>query len=307
MQTEEFTVTTTDRLDKLVAETVTTISRSQAKSAIEAGQITVDGATLRPKDKPKVGATVNIALPDPEPLNAKPQDIPLDIVYEDDDVIVVNKPQGMVVHPAPGHPDHTLVNALLYHSPLSSINGTLRPGIVHRIDKDTSGLLMVAKNDHAHHSLSEQLQAKTNLREYVAIVHGNFKEENGVINAPLGRSPKDRKKQAIVADGRPAVTHFRVLERYGDYSLVACRLETGRTHQIRVHMAYINHPVAGDPLYGPKKTLKGAGQFLHAKELGFKQPTTGEQLDFTAPVPANFAEAVHRLRLQAGLPVDKAI
>lgn len=307
MQTEEFTVTTTDRLDKLVAETVSTISRSQAKSAIEAGQITVDGATLRPKDKPKVGATVNIALPDPEPLNAKPQDIPLDIVYEDDDVIVVNKPQGMVVHPAPGHPDHTLVNALLYHSPLSSINGTLRPGIVHRIDKDTSGLLMVAKNDHAHHSLSEQLQAKTNLREYVAIVHGNFKEENGVINAPLGRSPKDRKKQAIVADGRPAVTHFRVLERYGDYSLVACRLETGRTHQIRVHMAYINHPVAGDPLYGPKKTLKGAGQFLHAKELGFKQPTTGEQLDFTAPVPANFAEAVHRLRLQAGLPVDKAI
>lgn len=307
MQTEEFTVTTTDRLDKLVAETVATISRSQAKSAIEAGQITVDGATLRPKDKPKVGATVNIALPDPEPLNAKPQDIPLDIVYEDEDVIVVNKPQGMVVHPAPGHPDHTLVNALLYHSPLSSINGTLRPGIVHRIDKDTSGLLMVAKNDHAHHSLSEQLQAKTNLREYVAIVHGNFKEENGVINAPLGRSPKDRKKQAIVADGRPAVTHFRVLERYGDYSLVACRLETGRTHQIRVHMAYINHPVAGDPLYGPKKTLKGAGQFLHAKELGFKQPTTGEQLDFTAPVPANFAEAVHRLRLQAGLPVDKAI
>ncbi|WP_125684676.1 RluA family pseudouridine synthase [Levilactobacillus yonginensis] len=307
MQTEEFTVTTTDRLDKLVAETVTTISRSQAKSAIEAGQITVDGATLRPKDKPKVGATVNIALPDPEPLNAKPQDIPLDIVYEDEDVIVVNKPQGMVVHPAPGHPDHTLVNALLYHSPLSSINGTLRPGIVHRIDKDTSGLLMVAKNDHAHHSLSEQLQAKTNLREYVAIVHGNFKEENGVINAPLGRSPKDRKKQAIVADGRPAVTHFRVLERYGDYSLVACRLETGRTHQIRVHMAYINHPVAGDPLYGPKKTLKGAGQFLHAKELGFKQPTTGEQLDFTAPVPANFAAAVHRLRLQAGLPVDKAI
>lgn len=307
MQTEEFTVTTTDRLDKLVAETVATISRSQAKSAIEAGQITVDGATLRPKDKPKVGATVNIALPDPEPLNAKPQDIPLDIVYEDDDVIVVNKPQGMVVHPAPGHPDHTLVNALLYHSPLSSINGTLRPGIVHRIDKDTSGLLMVAKNDHAHHSLSEQLQAKTNLREYVAIVHGNFKEENGVINAPLGRSPKDRKKQAIVADGRPAVTHFRVLERYGDYSLVACRLETGRTHQIRVHMAYINHPVAGDPLYGPKKTLKGAGQFLHAKELGFKQPTTGEQLEFTAPVPANFAAAVHRLRLQAGLPVDKAI
>nr|WP_203641218.1 RluA family pseudouridine synthase [Levilactobacillus andaensis] len=307
MQTEEFTVTTTERLDKLVADQVDTISRSQAKSAIEAGQITVNGAVAKPKDKPKTGDTVHIELPDPEPLDLEPENIPLDVVYEDDDVLVVNKPQGMVVHPAPGHPNHTLVNALLYHSPLSSINGTLRPGIVHRIDKDTSGLLMVAKNDHAHQSLSAQLQAKTNLREYVAIVHGNFKEEEGVIRAPLGRSPKDRKKQAIVADGRPAVTHFRVLERYGNYTLIACRLETGRTHQIRVHMAYINHPVAGDPLYGPKKTLKGDGQFLHARELGFKQPTTGEQLDFTAPVPDNFARMVRHLRQQAGLPVDKVI
>lgn len=307
MQNEEFKVTATARLDKLVAETVPTISRSQAKGAIEAGQIKVDGQDARPKDKPAVGATVTISLPDPQPLDLVAENIPLDIVYEDDDVIVVNKPQGMVVHPAPGHPDKTLVNALLYHSPLSSINGTLRPGIVHRIDKDTSGLLMVAKNDHAHQSLSAQLQAKTNLREYVAIVHGNFKEEEGVIRAPLGRSPKDRKKQAVVADGRPAVTHFRVLERYGNYTLIACRLETGRTHQIRVHLAYIQHPVAGDPLYGPKKTLKGAGQFLHARELGFKQPTTGEQLVFTAPVPANFAAAVKHLRLQAGLPVDKPI
>ncbi|WP_125546117.1 RluA family pseudouridine synthase [Levilactobacillus lindianensis] len=307
MQNEEFKVTATARLDKLVAETVPTISRSQAKGAIEAGQIKVDGQDARPKDKPAVGATVTISLPDPQPLDLVAENIPLYIVYEDDDVIVVNKPQGMVVHPAPGHPDKTLVNALLYHSPLSSINGTLRPGIVHRIDKDTSGLLMVAKNDHAHQSLSAQLQAKTNLREYVAIVHGNFKEEEGVIRAPLGRSPKDRKKQAVVADGRPAVTHFRVLERYGNYTLIACRLETGRTHQIRVHLAYIQHPVAGDPLYGPKKTLKGAGQFLHARELGFKQPTTGEQLVFTAPVPANFAAAVKHLRLQAGLPVDKPI
>ncbi|MFC6289276.1 RluA family pseudouridine synthase [Levilactobacillus angrenensis] len=307
MQESEFQVTTTERLDKLVADNVATISRSQAKNAIEAGQITVDGQPAKPKDKPKAGATIHVALPDPQPLDLAPENIPLDIVYEDDDVLVVNKPQGMVVHPAPGHPNHTLVNALLYHSPLSSINGTLRPGIVHRIDKDTSGLLMVAKNDHAHQSLSAQLQAKTNLREYVAIVHGNFKEEEGTINAPLGRSPKDRKKQAVVADGRPAITHFRVLERYGNYTLVACRLETGRTHQIRVHMAYINHPVAGDPLYGPKKTLKGAGQFLHARELGFKQPTTGEQLTFTAPVPANFAKAVRHLRQQAGLPVDKVI
>ncbi|HJE86570.1 MAG TPA: RluA family pseudouridine synthase, partial [Levilactobacillus hammesii] len=233
MQIEDFTVQKTARLDKLVAETVPTISRSQAKGAIEAGQITIDGQVAKPKDKPAVGAQIHIELPDPQPIDLTPENIPLDIVYEDDDVIVVNKPQGMVVHPAPGHPNHTLVNALLYHSPLSSINGTLRPGIVHRIDKDTSGLLMVAKNDHAHQSLSAQLQAKTNLREYVAIVHGNFKEEEGVIRAPLGRSPKDRKKQAVVADGRPAVTHFRVLERYGTYTLIACRLETGRTHQIR--------------------------------------------------------------------------
>ncbi|KJW13322.1 RluA family pseudouridine synthase [Levilactobacillus spicheri] len=307
MQVKEFTVDQKLRLDKLVAVMEPEISRSQAKTAIENGAITVDGATVRPKDVAAIGATVHIALPDPEPIDLTPEDIPLDIVYEDDDVLVVNKPQGMVVHPAPGHPNHTLVNALLYHSPLSTINGQLRPGIVHRIDKDTSGLLMVAKNDHAHHSLSEQLQAKTNLREYVAIVHGNFKEDEGVIRAPLGRSPKDRKKQAVVADGRPAVTHFRVLERYGNYSLIACRLETGRTHQIRVHLAYIGHPVAGDPLYGPKKTLKGHGQFLHARELGFKQPTTGEQLDFTAPVPPLFAETVDKLRKQAGLPVDKAI
>ncbi|MFC6274977.1 RluA family pseudouridine synthase [Levilactobacillus tangyuanensis] len=302
-----FTVTAAERLDKLVADTEETISRSQAKAAIEAGQITVDGQTVKPKFKASVGAKVAISLPDPEPIDLEPENIPLDIVYEDDDVIVVNKPQGMVVHPAPGHPNHTLVNALLYHSPLSEINGELRPGIVHRIDKDTSGLLMVAKNDQAHQSLSAQLQAKTNLREYVAIVHGNFKEETGIIKAPLGRSPKDRKKQAVVADGRPAVTHFRVLERYGDYSLIACRLETGRTHQIRVHMAYINHPVAGDPLYGPKKTLKGDGQYLHAKTLGFKQPATGEELAFSTPVPANFAAVVKRLRQQAGLPIDKEI
>ena len=307
MDIKEFTVDQKLRLDKLVAVKEPEISRSQAKSAIEAGQITVDGQTVRPKDVAAVGAVVRIALPDPQPIDLTPEDIPLDIVYEDDDVIVVNKPQGMVVHPAPGHPNHTLVNALLYHSPLSQINGELRPGIVHRIDKDTSGLLMVAKNDHAHHSLSDQLHAKTNLREYLAIVHGNFKEDEGVIRAPLGRSPKDRKKQAVVADGRPAVTHFRVLERYGDYTLIACRLETGRTHQIRVHLAYIGHPVAGDPLYGPKKTLKGHGQFLHARELGFKQPSTGEQLDFTCPVPPIFHDTVQRLRRQAGLPVDKAI
>lgn len=307
MQTYDFDVTATMRIDKLVAEMIPQVSRAQAKAGLTAGRITVDGAAVKPKEQPAMGSHVHVEIPDPQPIDLTPEAIPLDIVYEDADVLVVNKPQGMVVHPAPGHPNHTLVNALLAHSPLSSINGQLRPGIVHRIDKDTSGLLMVAKNDHAHHSLSDQLQAKTNLREYVAIVHGNFKEDQGVIRAPLGRSLKDRKKQAVVADGRPAVTHFRVLERYGDYSLIACRLETGRTHQIRVHLAYIGHPVAGDPLYGPKKTLKGNGQFLHARELGFKQPTTGEELDFTVPAPAIFQDTVNRLRLQAGLPVDKAI
>lgn len=307
MQTYDFDVTATMRIDKLVAEMIPQVSRAQAKAGLTAGRITVDGAAVKPKEQPAMGSHVHVEIPDPQPIDLTPEAIPLDIVYEDADVLVVNKPQGMVVHPAPGHPNHTLVNALLAHSPLSSINGQLRPGIVHRIDKDTSGLLMVAKNDHAHHSLSDQLQAKTNLREYVAIVHGNFKEDQGVIRAPLGRSLKDRKKQAVVADGRPAVTHFRVLERYGDYSLIACRLETGRTHQIRVHLAYIGHPVAGDPLYGPKKTLKGNGQFLHARELGFKQPTTGEELDFTVPAPAIFQDTVNRLRRQAGLPVDKAI
>ena len=219
----------------------------------------------------------------------------MDIVYEDDDVIVINKPQGMVVHPAPGHDEHTLVNALLYHCPLSTINGTFRPGIVHRIDKDTSGLLMVAKNDKAHRSLAKQLKDKTNIREYVALVHGRIAEDEGTINAPIGRSLKDRKKQAVVKDGRNAVTHFEVLKRYRDYTFVKCILETGRTHQIRVHMKYIGHPLVGDPLYGPKKTIKGNGQFLHAGKLGFVHPTTGKLLIFEAPLPKIFQECLEKL------------
>ncbi|GAC44628.1 ribosomal large subunit pseudouridine synthase D [Pediococcus acidilactici NGRI 0510Q] len=220
----------------------------------------------------------------------------LDIVYEDDDVIVVNKPQGMVVHPAPGHDHGTLVNGLLAHTPLATINGELRPGIVHRIDKDTSGLLMVAKNDQALVSLSKQLKDKTNQRKYWAIVHGNIKEDTGTINAPIGRSKKDRKKMAINEEGRPAVTHFKVLERFGEYTLIECQLETGRTHQIRVHLKYIGHPVAGDPLYGPRKTLKGNGQFLHAKLLGFKHPRTGEEMVFEADPPAIFQTTLKKLR-----------
>ncbi len=266
MQTYKIT-TESGRIDKVASELDPTLSRSAAKEMIDSGLIKINDTIIKAKTTVKAGDIVSITAREPETLEVIPEDIPLDIVYEDDDVIVVNKPQGMVVHPAPGHTSHTLVNALLFHSPLSTINGTYRPGIVHRIDKDTSGLLMVAKNDNAHQSLSAQLKAKTNLRKYVALVHGIIEEDEGTINAPLGRSPKDRKKQAVVANGREAVTHFKVLERFEHYTLIECQLETGRTHQIRVHLKYINHPIAGDPIYGPKKTLKGNGQFLHASEL----------------------------------------
>ncbi|HJE26402.1 RluA family pseudouridine synthase [Limosilactobacillus pontis] len=285
----------TGRIDKQLGHHFSQYSRSQLQRWIEDGHVQVNGQLVKPKYKLAAGDVVTIEPEKPKKIDLVPENIPLDIVYEDDDVIVVNKPQGMVVHPAPGHPDHTLVNALLYHSPLSTINGEFRPGIVHRIDKDTSGLLMVAKNDMAHRSLAAQLKAKTNEREYVALVHGVIKEDQGTIDAPLGRSPKDRKKQAVVADGRHAVTHFRVLRRYRHYTLVSCRLETGRTHQIRVHMKYIDHPLAGDPLYGPRKTLPGKGQYLHARLLGFKHPRTGEQLTFTAPLPPYFQQILDKL------------
>ena len=285
----------TGRIDKELAHHLTDISRSQLQKWIEDGNVTVNGATVKPKYKLTVGDEVVVEPEKPQKIDLEPEDIPLDIVYEDDDVIVVNKPQGMVVHPAPGHPNHTLVNALLYHSPLSTINGEFRPGIVHRIDKDTSGLLMVAKNDRAHRSLAAQLKAKTNQREYVALVHGVIKEDRGTIDAPLGRSKKDRKKQAVVEDGRHAVTHFKVLERFAHYTLVSCKLETGRTHQIRVHMKYIGHPLAGDPLYGPRKTLPGNGQYLHARLLGFKHPRTGEQMTFTSELPDYFQKMIDHL------------
>ncbi|NBI00651.1 RluA family pseudouridine synthase [Lactobacillus kunkeei] len=285
------------RLDKSLTDNVEDLSRSRAKSLIEDGLVLVDGRKKKAKYDVKDGEVIQVTIPEPETMNVEPENIDIDIVYEDDDVIVVNKPQGMVVHPSPGHPDHTLVNALLYHSPLSTINGTYRPGIVHRIDKDTSGLLMVAKNNYAHESLSKQLKDKSNIREYIALVHGNIKENSGVINAPIGRSKKDRKKQAIVDDGKNAVTHFKVLERFGgEYTLVSCVLETGRTHQIRVHMKYIGHPLAGDPLYGPKNTLKGNGQFLHAKKLGFVHPKTNEQMIFETPLPEIFEQTITKLK-----------
>lgn len=294
-----------DRLDKALTKLLPQASRSQLQRWIENGNVTVDGEVVKPRLKLKIGQVIQVTEPQPQKIDLAPEKIPLEIVYEDQDVVVVNKPQGMVVHPAAGHPNHTLVNALLYHCPLSTINGELRPGIVHRIDKDTSGLLMVAKNDQAHQSLAAQLKVKTTAREYLALVHGVIKEGQGTINAPLGRSPKDRKRQAIVADGRPAVTHFRVVERYNKYTLVACRLETGRTHQIRVHMKSINHPLVGDPLYGPRKTITGQGQFLHARLLGFTHPITGKRITLTAPLPPIFRDLIVKLRRQSRIEASE--
>lgn len=297
---EQFSFVVSDqesgRLDKVVTDHYPDLTRSKIQNLIKQEQILVNQAPTTNRYKVSENDVIDVTLPDPVEVSVKPEKMNLDIVFEDDDVIVVNKPQGMVVHPAPGHENGTLVNGLLDHAPLATVNGELRPGIVHRIDKDTSGLLMVAKNDQAMLSLSAQLKAKTNQRKYLAIVHGNFKEEAGTINAPIGRSKKDRKKMAIVEDGRPAVTHFKVLERFTDYTLIECELETGRTHQIRVHLKYIGHPVAGDPLYGPRNTLKGNGQFLHAKLLGFKHPRTGEELAFEVDPPQIFQDTLSKLR-----------
>lgn len=285
------------RLDKYLAEEMADLSRSRIKELVQAGEVLVNGKKSKVSYKVQKGDLIQVTVLPLEPLALEAENIPLDIVYEDEDVIVVNKPQGMVVHPAAGHPSHTLVNALLYHTrDLADSPEGFRPGIVHRIDKDTSGLLMVAKNAAARESLEKQLAAKSNKRQYLAIVHGNFAEEEGTIDAPIGRNPKDRKQMAVVEKGKSAVTHFKVLEQYQGYSLVECQLETGRTHQIRVHMAYIGHPLAGDPLYGPRKTLPGHGQFLHAKTLGFEQPSTGEWLEFSVQPPEIFQQTVADLR-----------
>lgn len=258
------------RLDKIIADKVTDLSRTKIKELVNDQNILVNDKAEKVSYKVQSGDVIKITIPPVKPLTLEPQNLHLDIVYEDEDVIVVNKPQGMVVHPSAGHPDHTLVNGLLYHTKnLADSFESFRPGIVHRIDKDTSGLLMVAKNDRARESLEKQLAEKINKREYLAIVHGNFETKNGVIDAPIGRNPNNRKQMAVNPKGKAAVTHFTVLEQFKNYSLVKCILETGRTHQIRVHMKYIGHPLAGDPLYGPKKTLAGHGQFLHAKTLGF--------------------------------------
>ncbi|MGT2771417.1 RluA family pseudouridine synthase [Streptococcus marimammalium] len=284
------------RLDKVLADH-TKLSRVQANEEIKKGTITVNEKKVKPKYMVKIGDVVNYEIPEEIILDYVAEDIPIEIVYEDDDVAVVNKPQGMVVHPSHGHPSKTLVNALLFHiKDLSSINGVVRPGIVHRIDKDTSGLLMIAKNNQAHQILAQELKNKKAYRHYLAIVHGNLPNDRGIIEAPIARSDKNRKKQAVKTGGKPALTRFEVLERYGDYTLVSLTLETGRTHQIRVHMAYIGHPIAGDPLYGPKKTLKGQGQFLHAKTIGFTHPKTKEMMTFSIQPPEIFLKTLQELR-----------
>lgn len=285
------------RIDKWLAEQ-NDWPRSQIQDLIKNDHVLINEKQIKTKDKVKSGDVVVIDVPEPEPLDVKPENIPLDIVYEDSDVVVVNKPRGMVVHPAPGHLTGTLVNGLLYHcNDLSGINGVMRPGIVHRIDKDTSGLLMVAKNDRAHHSLAKQLKAKTTERRYRAIVHGVFTHDQGTVDAPIGRDKTNRKKMAVTdKNSKEAVTHFSVIETFPDYSYVECELETGRTHQIRVHMAFTNHPVAGDPKYGPKKTLNIEGQALHAAVIGFEHPLTGKHLQFEAPLPEDMDKLLELLK-----------
>lgn len=286
-----------DRLDVFVAEKAD-ITRSAAAKLCDDGNVTVNGNAAKKRTALKAGDSVSVTLPQPVLDGAKPQNIPLDIVYEDNDVLVVNKPKGMVVHPAPGNPDGTLVNALLYHcgDSLSGINGVIRPGIVHRIDKDTSGLLIVAKNDNAHNIIAEQIKAHSFTREYEAVVYGNLPDDEGTIDAPIGRHPVFRKQMAVIARGaRDSVTHYRVLARYNGFTHVALQLETGRTHQIRVHMAYIGHPVAGDPVYGPKKVItRLCGQCLHARKIGFVHPD-GRYLEFSSDLPEYFTSFLNYL------------
>lgn len=288
-----------ERADALLSRLVPDLTRSGAQRLLERGAVTSEGRPVRKNDRPAPGDVLEVVLPDPEPIAVRPQDIPLDVVYEDGDVIVVNKPVGLVVHPAPGHPDGTLVNALLYHcgSSLSGINGELRPGIVHRIDRDTSGLIIAAKNDKAHLALAAQLQDHSLARTYEAVVVGGLKEDSGTVNAPIGRHPVDRKKMAIDRkNGREAVTHWSVLARYPGYTHVECRLETGRTHQIRVHLASIGHPLLGDTVYGAKKPVPGlAGQCLHARRLRFVHPSTGEEMDLECPLPDWFQEVLRKI------------
>ena len=287
------------RVDRFLAGSLSDLSRSGIQRHIENGYLTVNGEQKKANYRLKSDDEVKFTVPDSAVLNIKPVDIPLDIVYEDDDVAIINKPQGMVVHPAAGHYDDTLVNALLFHmgNRLSGINGVLRPGIVHRIDKDTSGLLIICKNDTAHNSIAAQIKEHSVDRIYHGIVHGNVSDDTGTIDAPIGRDLNDRKKMAINPKGKNAVTHYRVLERFGNYTYMEFKLETGRTHQIRVHMASIKHPLMGDEVYtGLKDPIKLNGQVLHAKRISFTSPTTGEHLVFDSELPAYFEKCLNYLR-----------
>lgn len=297
------TVSEPGRADTLVAAGVEGLTRSAAQKWLEEGRVTIGGTPVKKNAKLSPGDTLLIFPPEVEDIDLIPQDIPLDIVYEDNDVIVVNKPVGMVVHPAPGHPDGTLVNALLYHckESLSGINGERRPGIVHRIDRDTSGLLIAAKNDKAHLALAAQLQDHTLFRQYHAVTVGGFKEESGTVNAPINRHPIDRKRMCVCrpGEGREAITHWQVIDSHDGYSHITCRLETGRTHQIRVHMAHTGHPLLGDVVYGNKKPYPGLeGQCLHAAKLTFVHPSTNEEITVEAPLPDWFVNILSKLKLQ---------
>lgn len=284
-----------------MTELIEDVSRSHIQNLFDLGGIRVNGEQCQVKKyKASEGDVIEVSVPDPVKLAIEAEDIPLDVVYEDEDILIVNKPRGMVVHPAVGNLDGTLVNAIMYHcgDRLSSINGVVRPGIVHRIDKDTSGLLMVAKNDKAHVSLSKQLYKHTITRKYIALVQDNIKQDEGVVDMPIGRDPKNRLKKAVNgANPKNAVTHYRVIERFGEYTLIECQLETGRTHQIRVHMAYIKHPLVGDPLYGSKKQIFNVdGQLLHAGTIGFIHPSTGDYMEFTEDIPEEFQQVLEQLR-----------
>lgn len=292
------------RLDVFLTGEVPEMTRSHIQKLIDEGRVTVNGMAAKANAKLKPGDEVVFVIPEPEELKVEGEEIPLDILYEDSDLIVINKPRGMVVHPAPGNTSGTLVNALLFHcKDLSGINGVMRPGIVHRLDKDTSGVMMAAKNDLAHLSLAGQIKDREVTRRYTALVHGNIQEPGGVVEAPIGRDPQDRKKMAVVLkNSKPALTRYTVLERYGDYTLVECKLETGRTHQIRVHLVYLGHPVVGDPKYGTRKAHFGLqGQALHAGVLGFRHPRTGDYLEFSAPVPEPMAGIIKKLQNQSAM------
>lgn len=299
----EFTVTEEirgERIDTAVSDNFPDLTRSAVQKLIADENVLVNGTPVAKNYKVRTGDVIEVVIPEPTVMSAEPQNIPIDVLFEDDDLLVVNKPKGMVVHPAPGNPDGTLVNALMYHcaGSLSGINGVIRPGIVHRIDKDTSGLLIVAKNDFAHVDLAAQIKEHSFTREYRAVVHGNLKEDTGTISAPIGRNPKDRKKMAVTdKNSREATTHYEVIDRFGGYTYVKCRLETGRTHQIRVHMAYIGHPVAGDLVYGPKNTpTELKGQCLHAGLIGFIHPRSGAYLELEAPIPEYFEKFLRKLQ-----------